>query len=908
MSSLYERKKALEERASGGVTSSGISSDDIKDLIAAGRKRQNEILSEYRAKSTEKNSTPSGRFGGSSLSAPKTETSSLSQPTFSEREALRRSSEEFVRSTGAPARDFFRRELGSLGTFLFGESEDLFRGKSLREKPDNEGMISSIQGELKARGVFRFLYQNSFKEESERVLEGAAVLNQQGYDRSEATNLATQYYQQGEDTVPENVRLTLKSNDLTTKAWTAVEVLDFSPFLSRFTKTAGKTFVRETLKQSMLANNATEARRILAEAFPKIEGTRELDELVQISRTLRDPVEGDRFLSEVMELGQRTPVETTTQAQRVFYENGIPVLRGAAETPARELVQLRDEIRTILRGGREETRLSNADILADEIKAGSLPFESTVDDTVDVFFRSGDAGGVGTRVSLSRDLAESLGEGTTRSFRANVDDLVRLDDGTFVYAPKKQLSSNLEPQITQIRQAQRQRVKDIETVRAQEAEADRLLRIEEAKAQEAARTKARQEQVRQVAKAKETLVSSKGLADRRVATIRADAQKRIAEVRETTKAASKEATAARQSVDRLVAQVGKKSREVSKLRDKYRTRIDAVKNRTRLTGKQKNELRASLRKERDKAIEAIEKKYAKLGKDLEKARTKLSKAEENVSRLPNRDEAIAAIKQDTKQAVEDVTQASKAEIAEARRVIDEGGEVGEAAKAEMRKPAVVRAGEEVTETIEKSGIYTTEFSGSAFDTATGAIKPINSEGRKAISLISKKIVDEGNAALVRAGGKPELMPQEYRVATNKAQIENAVERVYQNPEKAYNDYMNVPAGKLDDTSNAALALALRQHEYVKGNLSRARLLEQRFASEGTRIAQELQARVMLGSQDKGAILSRLFNKTDELLKGRVKNVDVEIANLKKELGEEWENLATASKDDVLDYINTNICT
>lgn len=777
-------------------------------------------------------------------------------------------------------------------------------------------------GDTKAAGTLGFLYGTVLKSDEQRYAERYDKLVGQGVEPDRAFKIASNW----ESGV---LPLDVTADESRSMKWfTAVEntfiALELADLLliGKPVNAAVKGLARgqqvEFFARVAEAPSAAAARKIVTAEFPDIAGTEGVEELIAIARqtgersSWRELLRNTATARSITEEGVgSTPVRTATDAQRIFYQDGIPVLRGAEDTGAKELVGLRDEIRSVLRGGREESRLSKPDILGSEIDAGSLPFKATPDDAVEVFFRADRAGGVGTRVSLSRELAETLGEGSTKSFKANVDDLVRLDDGTFVYAPKKQLSANLEPQITQIRAAQRQRVKEAEDARVEAIRMNRQIEIEQAKAEAAVKAKARQEQARAVAKAKEVLESNKSLTTERISSIRSNAQKEITAIREKTKAASKETTAARQSVDKLVTQVGKKSGEIAKKRAQYRRKLDAVKNRSRMTGAEREKLRASLRKERDKVIAEIEKKYTKLGKDLERARTKLRAAEEKLSALPDKDATIAAIKADSTQAVEDLTTASKTELAEAQRIIDEGGELGEAAKVELKKPAVVRVGEEVAERIDASEVYTTEFTGSLFDAATGAIKPIDSEGKKAISKISSRILKEGEDALRRSGltaKQAHLLPQEYRVATNKEQIEKAVERVYRNPEKAYQDYMNIPAGSLEDTSNAALALALRQHDYVRSNLSRARLVEQRFASEGTRIAQEMQARVMLGSQEKGAILSRLFAKTDTLLKSRVKNVDAEIAKLKKELGEEWENLATASKDDVVDYINTNLCT
>jgi len=177
----------------------------------------------------------------------------------------------------------------------------------------------------------------------------------------------------------------------------------------------------------------------------------------------KDPVKGDYFLREVIDATEPVAAGARTEAQKIVYKDGIPVLQATPTSTADELVSFREEVRNILRGAKEEARLSNPDILADEIRAGSLPFKQAADGTVEVFtttniprLRNGE------RVSLSEELAADILGGTARSFTANVDDLVRLPDGTFAYAPKKFINDSAEPTIKMIALEKQKAVETIE--------------------------------------------------------------------------------------------------------------------------------------------------------------------------------------------------------------------------------------------------------------------------------------------------------------------------------------------------------------------------------------------------------------------------------------------------------------
>lgn len=397
MSSLADRKKELEVAASSGVSKPVVAQDDMQRLVAAARSLQNKTIDEQRRKKQLLNSFIAGR---QVISAPKPQVPELQRDTQTVAQKMIFDVEERNRSAGAPVRDFLRQELGGIGKFLFGEDEETYRGKIKEPPMENMGFVQSIREQIKSKGIIRSLFfENLLKEKDEKIIDASFILTKQGYDRNQAQQIATSYYN-GQD-VPTNAKLALETKDFQNKAWSLVEALEFFPPYRAFLATSGKTFVRQTLAQSMIAQNAVESRRILAEAFPKLQQTQELEDLSKLSQSFKDDKKAEVFLSEIMQKDTLTPVIADTEAQKSLFRTGTPNLQ-TVTGKVDNVIEARRSITSVLRGEQEASRLTNPDVFLSEIKAGALPRNITTDDSVEVF-RIGGSGRrakVGEQVTL----------------------------------------------------------------------------------------------------------------------------------------------------------------------------------------------------------------------------------------------------------------------------------------------------------------------------------------------------------------------------------------------------------------------------------------------------------------------------------------------------------------------------
>jgi len=479
---------------------------------------------------TEEESKPAvrGRFDGlegSTISAPTgNETKTPTLPKLDRADEMFRKNEELNRNMGKGVRDFARKELGRLGKFFFGESEDSFRFgepdsnsyRNIDKIGQEKGFFDSTRDDIKSRGVVRWLYQNILMEEPEKVKLISAEMQRQGYSRAEAINVTTRYFQGGEDSVEDVAAVEMiKTFERNRKAWAMVELLDVSPIFSGFVKQGSKTYIRQTLERALAVENAKESRKIILEALPDLKGTKALDDVVGMTQTMRDPAQGEALLKEIVRTADQTPAGATTEAQKIIYENGVPVIRaGRASENVGDIVNVRDEIRSAVKGEMEGRRLSGDDVLNDEIRAGILKFGTDANSTVPVFTtRNVGKLSLGERVALDPTIArESLeAGGDAREVIAKVDDLVRLDDGTFVYAPKKAVTEGFSPQIKAVQDKMRQKTIEAEKRRTQLArdikvaerqEAEMIRREARLKAEEVLKKRARDLRI-----AKETVTS-----------------------------------------------------------------------------------------------------------------------------------------------------------------------------------------------------------------------------------------------------------------------------------------------------------------------------------------------------------------------------------------------------------------
>ncbi len=634
--------------------------------------------------------------------------SSLSMPSGTSIRALNQPAsridrvEEERKARGQNFRDLFRRELGGLGTFLFGETEAGFRGVSgtdnrLNAPPGETGFVQGIRDDVRKRGAFKFLYQNITKGDDEKIAEGVIEARRQGYVGNEALNIATEYVKGNQSKVPENMRIALDAAERGRKAWAIVESLDAFPAFRAARSTMSRTVIQDTVEQAIQAPTNAEARRILAGRLRDLEGTKELDEIVRFTATVKDPVKGKQFVETVMESQARTPV-APTEAQRVVYENGVPVLRGGADAPVSEVIGVRDEIRTVLSGQKESSRLSNPAVFTDEVSAGTLPRNATPDAPIQVFttsdsttLRSGD------RVALTREAIEAVAsKGKAKMVEAMPDDLVRLDDGTFAYARKDVIGKDLTPSIKSVRADRRQNILEVERQRTAIARQEAIM---ERKAVEEARIARRKEaelaaiaREERVAKSKRLVEDAPKLREERKQAIVAQRAEEVEKVTQTARQSREAVSTAKKDFDSANKAYDATVKDITRAVKQRRASIERLKASRaykNMTPTQRLKALAKLRKEADKNIEKLQTEKKKLNEKLNTAKTKLKDAGEKViprtEELKRKAEINARFKETKAQELRKIDETA---IEATRALADEGVEVVKTKPKAVKETAV----------------------------------------------------------------------------------------------------------------------------------------------------------------------------------------------------------------------------
>lgn len=336
---------------------------------------------------------------------------------------------------------------------LFGSSQ------SKRFLDDESSLLKQIKGE----GIVGVLFNNLLMPPEEKVTRDYESLVRSGVDKATADKLASWRHGFADaDYKPTALQLdTLRDASLERGIWSMLELLD-AVTLGRVSGVTGvirsgllgaeKTALSKTLAE---ATSRTQMRDALIERYPQLKGTQELERIIDLGQKIHsNPIAFDSEISASARAGRQVlqaEAIADTAAQQALYRTGTPALRTVAGT-AEDALVARQGITAALRGEREALRLSQPDVLASEIKSGSIPLKTTADDTIEVF-SIGRRTGIGEQVTPVKELATD----GARSFKVAVDDLVRLDDGTFTYIPKKQLSNDLTPSIKAIRDTRIQR-------------------------------------------------------------------------------------------------------------------------------------------------------------------------------------------------------------------------------------------------------------------------------------------------------------------------------------------------------------------------------------------------------------------------------------------------------------------
>jgi hypothetical protein len=389
------------------------------------------------------------------------------------------------------------------------------------------------------------------------------------------------------------------------------------------------------IKEAGTMTNRNDLRKLVAETYPELKGSQELEKMLDIVeeyptdfsmfKARQDFQKTDTF-NQLAKTVNPTPVDVATEAQRVIYQNGVPVIR---KTVPDTLIARRTATAEAIRGNSEALRLSNADILADEIRAGSLALKTTADDSIPVW-RIAPRGRrikTGEEVSLVESFAKSVSEGgKIEKIEVPVADLIRLPDGTFTFAPERLVKNaptlkfpkNLSKTVVD-------GAKAIEAKKAAKALADKEAA---AKAKVKAAKEAQKKLDEPVEKAKANIKKLK----EKPAVIRVQAQKKI--IKEQSRTA-KEVVTVKAASAKKVATIDKELRKAEqqasldhiKRMAKAKTKLQEAKEKIRyqnqlakLTTKAKAD-KAALKVSEDEAVDAAKGKGKRMIDSLKTTRT-----------------------------------------------------------------------------------------------------------------------------------------------------------------------------------------------------------------------------------------------------------------------------------------------
>lgn len=806
--------------------------------------------------------------------------------------------------TGIGLRQLLRDKL-VFGKFLFGNSEEEYSGsRELVSSVGESGIVDGLTSSLRQKGAVKFLLGSLLKTPEEKQQDYMAEFVGFGYSRDEANKKADSYLYKGGKGLNQAEKDQLDNVEYLRKSWALVEGLDLGPLLKGSGAAVDNTFLKGVIQKAMITPNATEARDILLNAIPGLK-RKDVDGLVDFIVKSKDPVKGDQFLKKVMEAADATTPLARTEAQKIVYKDGVPILQNTPTSSAEDLVKFRDEIRDVLRGAKENNRLSNPNVLADEVRAGSLPFKQASDGTVEVFspaniprLRNGE------RVSLTEEIAKDTLQGNVRSFTANVDDLVRLPDGTFAYAPKKFINESAEPSLKLVALNKQKAVDTLEKTAKEVARKERVTReaLEKSKRladeQEVSRiTKEKAEEVNRVVVQKEsaqkTLKESSVQLAKRRADIDLETAKSVAKINSTESVAKAQVKAqadALKNASKSVKNAESKVTKVEKLLAKAKKNGGATARIEKALAKAKDDLKVAKANQRSAQI-ALKNAAKKVPTDT-KVKVKEVEAKASVEK--------ARLGQETKELVREAKATIKSLTEKAPSTRDAERLQKKIDKLEEKREKLIEAYggvNEVPESKLKTIDDAIEGLGEGADISAGASKTrgVTVEAESA-STVTKPVKIEGtdvntSTLMTRLTDGLKNVPDspEFNVATHTKQTANALEHIAKSGIDNTLDFIKTGALPTNTTKASMVSSLMESIEAVtdpalKLNYTN-RLAEYipELSDFATRAGQEIEALKMLHRDNPIMKIMRIQKAISSPKK--MEEVQKEIAKLEKRLAD-----------------------
>jgi len=475
--------------------------------------------------------------------------------------------------------------------------------------------------------------------------------------------------------------------------------------------------------------------------------------------------------------------------------DGIPRLQ-----PINETIDVTESLLTqqnrALRGELEASRLSNADVLANTIKQNSLEGNIGPDSSINVFTIGNRQLKPGTRVSLDRELARGIIGNSPRDVGVKVSDLIQLEDGTFVYAPKALVDTGNNA-ISTLRKSVRDEVVAREKTARQTALKEKQTReaLEKTKrlAEEQEATRVAKEQAEKVARetarkadAEKTLKEATITVAKRKADVDVEVAKDIAKIQaessvakaslksavdnvkvagKTVKTAEKKIVAIQKAIAKAKKQGGATTRLTQTL---IKAKADLVE-----AKKAQRSAQTAAKKAKDsvptntgvKVAELKAKADVKKAQIVEESKKAIAEARVAIKELSDSTKAPSTRDAERLQAKVDKLESKKAKLIEAYGGIDEVP----ASKIKEIDDAIEALGE-VGETAVKVPSTTTKAN--TQEVATAKIKPVKVEGTDV----------ETSALAKRLGAKLDGMENlpEFNVAIHSKQAASAFDSIAKN--------------------------------------------------------------------------------------------------------------------------------
>ena len=542
--------------------------------------------------------------------------------------------------SAARQREKFKSKLPKvLREVLFGYDKKVKPVEPTLEQNFRQSVAQGMRQFIADEGLVGLLAPEMTKPKETRMFDIIHGLSSRGIDTDRAEQISLrEVFGEGDVSMTGEEKVKLGNLKTERNAMLVLDALDLFPAWKAL-KSGATVALEQTVKEAMEQSTRKGMRDVIERDFIRFKNTSNVDDIIDViekTKVLDDSKKMGEIEKAVSEANNSLEIrkEILTRAQRIEYDNGVPVVRTAPDTVA-STIRLRKYITDTLQSMREQYRLSNPDIFAKEMRAGSLVREATPDGTIDVFSLGSGAGKIGENVTVSKTLAEAKGI-TPKTITVKVDDLVRLPDGTFTIAPKASLAPDMTPAIQGVRKeiqgtvaaAEKRAVQAAQKQKAAQVALEKSKRL--ADEQEVARLA--KEDVARVARetakkteAQKTIKDTPMQLAQRKADVDIEATRKKAEVQKTIKDTPTQLARKKADVD---VETARKKAEVDKLESDAKILTKTIGGKLAVVNKSIQAIKRS--------ISSVEKAIAKAKKTgsatkrlknlLEKAQTNLKKA------------------------------------------------------------------------------------------------------------------------------------------------------------------------------------------------------------------------------------------------------------------------------------------